>query len=263
MNIIAVDDEFPTLYLLEKAIREAVPEGRLAGFASAREALAYAEGHQVDIAFLDIEMASFDGLTLAGRLKEIRGETNIIFVTGHSRYAAEAFALHASGYILKPVEPIDILREMENLRHPVQAQSAHRVRVNCFGSFAVFVDDKPLLISGAKVKELFAYLVHKNGAAATSAEIASVLWEDRESSQSVKSNTRNVIAQLSRLLKDAGVGDILQRGWNSIAIDAERIACDYHEVLRGNAAALNAYMGEYLREYSWAEWTAAFLNKRV
>ena len=37
------------------------------------------------------------------RLKEIYPQINIVFVTAYSKYTDEAFSLHASGYIYKPV----------------------------------------------------------------------------------------------------------------------------------------------------------------
>lgn len=44
-----------------------------------------------------------NGLTLAEEIRKRRPHTAIIFVTAHSQYAIDAFALHVSGYLLKPV----------------------------------------------------------------------------------------------------------------------------------------------------------------
>lgn len=119
MNLIAVDDERPALVLLEEAIQKAAPDCALACFLRADEALAYAEKTRVDVAFLDINMAVMDGLALAKRLKAIYAKTNILFVTGYGNYALEAFAIAASGYIMKPAEPEAIALELRRLRNPV------------------------------------------------------------------------------------------------------------------------------------------------
>ena len=50
----------------------------------------------------------------------INPRINIIFLTGHSEYTAEALALHCSGYILKPLTPEKIRQEIEHLRYPVR-----------------------------------------------------------------------------------------------------------------------------------------------
>ena len=48
-------------------------------------------------------MNQMNGIVLAKRLKEIYPQINIVFVTAYSKYTDEAFSLHASGYIYKPV----------------------------------------------------------------------------------------------------------------------------------------------------------------
>lgn len=54
----------------------------------------------VDVIFLDVDMPMINGLELA---KEIRKKTEkLIFTTGHTEYAYEAFESHADAYLLKP-----------------------------------------------------------------------------------------------------------------------------------------------------------------
>ncbi|MDL2214297.1 response regulator [Clostridia bacterium OttesenSCG-928-O13] len=262
MNIIAVDDERPALRALEQAIETAVPNACLAGFTSVPKALEYAGAVKTDVAFLDIEMAEIGGLLLAKKLKDIHGGTNIIFVTAYSKYAMDALSLHASGYLLKPAGAAAIARELENLRHPPAPPAPARVRVTCFGGFGIFVNGAPLLFSRPKVKELLAYLVHKKGAAATNAEIAAILWEDKSYTPSLQSQTRKVLSLLRKSLREAGIEDILCKGWNSVAINVPAVSCDLFDYLQAKPGAVNAYTGEYLNEYSWAEFTVEYLNHR-
>lgn len=262
MRIIAVDDEESALWALERAIKKSVPDAQLNCFSLAEQALELAAERAVDVAFLDIEMHDINGLQLAKRLKEISPATNIIFVTGYSEYMQPAFEMHASGYVMKPIRPERVERELRNLRYPAEV-SNNGVRIQCFGSFAVFVDGKLLAFPQAKAKELLAFLVHKKGAPVSNAEIAAVLWEDRVYDASLQSQTRRVRGQLSKLLKSAGIGDILRKDFNSLAIDTGRVNCDYHEFLKGDVTALNTYAGEYMSEYSWAEFMVAQLNNLV
>ncbi len=118
MTIIAVDDEPAALWALERAIRGAAQQAELASFSSVKEALAYAQSHPIDAAFLDIHMSEMNGLLCAKLLKDIRSATNIIFVSGYSRYRASAFDMHASGYVLKPIDDARVREELENLRQP-------------------------------------------------------------------------------------------------------------------------------------------------
>ena len=120
MNIIAVDDEQGALNILMQSIQEAVSITKIHGFTDPTEALNFMKKIKCDIAFLDIEMSKMNGITLAKKLKEIYPQINIIFVTAYSQYANEAFDIHASGYVYKPVTKEKIIIEMENLRHEIQ-----------------------------------------------------------------------------------------------------------------------------------------------
>lgn len=263
MNIIAVDDKKPVLLQVEAAIHEAVPGCSLKSFVSPREALAYARETRVDVAFLDIDMAVMNGLVLAKNLKDIYGKTNIIFVTGYAKYALDALNMAASGYILKPAEPEAIMRELNRLRDPVAVVDSKRVWIQCFGNFSVFVDGRPLVITRKKPKELLAYLVHKHGTFARTAEISSVLWEDKVSGAAVRSNMRQVVYRLMNILSDAGIEDIIVKKWDSMAVDTTKVACDYYDFINKKTSGVNAYIGEYMNEYSWAEFTVGYLDSRL
>ena len=126
MNIIAVDDEKSALNSLQSAINEAVPNSQLSCFNKSRQALEFARSNQINFAFLDIEMGGMNGLQLAKHLKEIYCKTIIVFVTGYSEYALDAFALHAGGYLLKPVTSKAITEVVEHFHSPVQKQKNNK-----------------------------------------------------------------------------------------------------------------------------------------
>ena len=43
------------------------------------------------------------------------------------------------------------------------------------------------------------------------------------------------------------------------AVDTELLDCDYYRMLKGDMDAVNAYQGEYMKQYSWAELTVGRL----
>lgn len=54
----------------------------------------------VDVLFLDVDMPKINGIDLG---REIRTNVKkLVYTTGHSKYALEAFELYADGYLLKP-----------------------------------------------------------------------------------------------------------------------------------------------------------------
>lgn len=261
MRIIAVDDEPHALRSLKRIIKSELPDCEAAFFDTSEDALAYAKENQTDIAFLDIQMGSMSGLVLAKHLKDIYGKTNIIFVTGFSRYALDAHKLHSAGYLLKPIT-VEALREaMENLRHPIAPPADKHVRVQTFGNFEVFADGKPLSFARSKAKELFAYLISREGAMCSNNEIIAAIWENKVNSESTQSQFRHLVSDLTRTLEAAGAGDVLikQRGYLAVVPDA--LSCDLFDVAKGDASAMNNYMGEFMAQYSWAEFGNAYLER--
>lgn len=259
MNVLAVDDEKLALETLLDSISQVIPETDVHGFRKPAEALEYVRENDCDIAFLDIKMRGMTGLELARQLKDIKGNINIIFVTGYSEYSLDAFRLYASDYLLKPATPDAVRQALEHLRTPVKPAQTGKIRFQCFGNFEAFVDNKPLVFKRVKTKELLAYLVDRMGASATMGEIMAVLWESGPDTSARQSNLRNLITDLKHALEDAGAEDILLKSRNMIAIVRDKVNCDYYDFLRHIPYAVNAYRGEYMAQYSWAEITTASL----
>ena len=112
MRFLAVDDERLAREELEEILRQTVPDCDIQACASAKAALALAQEHAFDIAFLDIELGTSNGILLAKRLKDLQPDLSIIFVTSYSKYAVDAFSIHATRYLLKPIQPEQIRREL-------------------------------------------------------------------------------------------------------------------------------------------------------
>ena len=259
MNIIAVDDEKFALMELQSAVKEALPDSVISCFDKPTAALDYAKSNQIDMAFLDIEMGGMNGLQLAKHLKEIRDKTNIIFVSGYSQYAVEAFALRGGGYLLKPISAKAVTETIENMRHPAKAEPGNRLRIQTFGNFEVFVDGKPLSFARTKTKELLAYIVSRQGAMCNNNEIAAVIWEGREDTASLKSLFRTLVADLTRALRSAGINDVIIKQWGCLGIATDKISCDLYDFCAG--IDVNSYMGEFMTQYSWAEFTNDYLER--
>jgi len=264
MRILAIDDSDSALKLLTDTIAEVQPTAEIFPFDKPSELLSFAKDNPCDIAFLDIKMWGMNGLAVAKELKDFNPKINIIFVTAHSEYAIEALKLYPSGYILKAVTKEAMEREIENLRYPVDLRNNARVYVQTFGNFEIFSYGKPLKFSYSKTKELIAYLVDRKGAAANTSELCAVLWEDKPNTENIKSYLRKLSSDLARVLKDAGIDDILLKRRNSFAVVPEKIISDSYGFMKGDPNYVNAYGGQYMAQYSWAEMTIGeFKESRV
>ena len=260
MHILATDDEQSALNILMGAIQEAVPRATVHGFRSPMEAIEFMKETKCEVAFLDIQMREMSGIVLARKLKEIYPKVNIVFVTGYSQYANEAFSLHASGYVYKPVTAEKIVIEMENLRNPVKWKDTG-IYVNTFGNFDLMVHGEIVAFGREKAKEMLAYLVDKQGKSATRKELAAVLFEREDYSRTTQNYLSKIIKELICVLERVGAENILKRGVNSYSVDTEAFFCDLYDYEKENATPdeLNLFQGEYMKQYSWAEVTLARL----
>jgi len=141
-------------------------------------------------------------------------------------------------------------------------QSDNKPFVQTFGNFDVFFHGKPLVFGRLKAKEAFAYLVDRKGSSVTTAEIASILWEDKEYDRSLQNQTQVIISSMMKVLKNNGIDYIIIKERNQIAVDKSRIKCDYYDYLNLDVSAVKSFIGEYMANYSWAEMTAGELSAR-
>ncbi len=261
MTIYAVEDELIALNGLVDKIRKVRPEAEVRGFRLAGDALGAAEEYNCDVAFVDIKMRDMDGVTFSKKLINMNPRVNIVFTTGYSEYMKDAFDMHASGYIMKPVTEEGIERELSNLRFEVADE---KLKVRAFGNFEVFYKGRPVQFHMAKTKELLAYLVDRRGAIISNRYISAVLWEDDFTGSGKRINHESYFKKIRRDLRKTldmiGCGNVLIQEYGSIGIDPNSIDCDYYRFLENDTSL---YHGEYMSQYSWSEMTHATLELRV
>ena len=258
MRIIAVDDEKIALDALSNAIKAIVAEDEVISFRYPEDALEYARENLCDIAFLDVEMAGMSGVELAQELIKYNSEINIVFCTGYGGYRENAFELHASGYLMKPITPEKVKKELENLRRPIFERK--RLKVQTFGNFEVYLDGKPLAFKYRRTKELFAYLIDRVGALCTVGEITGILFEDEGKRDDYFQKLRR---DLLSTLEEVGCENVIVHRRGMLGVIVSELQCDYYDCLSGKKSFSSCYFGEYMSQYSFAEYTNAHLNTKI
>ena len=258
MRIIAVDDEKIALEALSDAIKAIVTEDEVVSFRYPEDALEFIKENPCDIAFLDVEMAGMSGVELAEELKKYNSEINIVFCTGYGNYRDAAFDLHASGYLMKPITPEKVQRELANLRRPILAKK--KLKVQTFGNFEVYLDGKPLAFKYRRTKELFAYLVDRVGAMCTVGEIIGILFEDDSGREDYFQKLRR---DLLSTLEEVGCADAIIHKRGMLGVVVTELQCDYYDYLNNKKTLETVYFGEYMSQYSFAEYTNAHLSARL
>ena len=121
--VILVDDERPILSGELRVLSETLTGAEITGFTRPSEALEFARGNPVTLAFLDLEMGKTTGIDLCEKLLEINPLTNIVFLTAWPDYSLKAWATGASGFLVKPLMPEDVLGVLGKLKHPIQTRT--------------------------------------------------------------------------------------------------------------------------------------------
>ena len=255
MKVIAVDDEIYMLETLQEAVSASPDIERAEAFSSCSAALAYAAENPVDVAFLDIHMRGIGGLGLAEKLLELQPRCKIIFCTGYGEYAVSAFQLHASGYLMKPITPEAVQKEIDHIKGVKAAEKL--LTIKCFGNFEVLYNGKSLPFKRKKAKELLAVLVDRTGAGMTAKQICAILFPDDTDDSKNIAYLRQIILDLKTTLKTVGAEHVLCHESPYYRIDPQWVRCDYFSYLDTGKPSFH---GEYMMQYSWAESTCAMLQ---
>ena len=265
MRAICIDDE-ELILNMTVCMCEKLPQlDEVHGFSDATEALKWLDKNSLDIALLDIDMPEINGIQMAMEIKNRYPNASIIFVTGYSEYALEAFRLHASGYLLKPISMEQLEKEIEYalFRKNTKTHSSAHIAVRTFGEFDVFVDRKRVNFSRAKSKELLAYLVEKQGEFIKKEDVFQVMWEG-DSYDRAKQKQMDVIARsLYATLEEYGISDIVEKKRGAFRVIPEKIDCDLYRFLEGDVEIINRYRGEYMNSYSWASMMEGYITSSI
>jgi DnaD/phage-associated family protein len=152
--------------------------------------------------------------------------------------------MKASGYIMKPVTAEEVKEELEDLRFPIIPKSNALLRVQCFGNFDVFTPDGAhVRFERSKAKEVFAYLVHKQGSSCTTREIFAAIFED----EPYEKKLQNLLQTRGRNLT-AGE-EKYATGWLEMGFEDDVITMAYERTCL-NTGGLNwAYMNKILQRW--------------
>ena len=208
-------------------------------------------------------MPEIDGITLAARIKQTRPETAILFLTAYKEYAFDAYAVHPTGYLLKPVSQEKLASEVRYACGGTRQSTKAHVQIKTFGTFDVYVDERPVSFKLAKAKEILAYLVDKQGSGVTRSELFAAVWEDSLYDRRMQKQLDVYIRSLRETLQEYGIPEIMEMEKGVLRVKPETFICDAYLFYSGDSDMINAYRGEYMSSYSWASMTEAILSWRT
>ena len=121
IRAILIDDEQDSLSALKEQIKLYCPEVYIHGtYDDPRKGLEAIRQSPPHVVFLDIQMPGMTGLELMEALSS--EDLNIVLVTAYSQYAIDAIKLSALDYLLKPVDPDELVAAVEKVKKRVGAK---------------------------------------------------------------------------------------------------------------------------------------------
>ena len=118
-NVIMVDDSKVILSDGLAVLEEVLPNATITGFIWPQEAIDYAKVKRVTLAILDIELGTASGIDLCRKLLEINPRTNVVYLTAYPEYSLDAWNTDACGFMVKPLTPEGVRRQLNKLRYPI------------------------------------------------------------------------------------------------------------------------------------------------
>lgn len=115
IKAILVDDEVHCLETLTILLKEYCPQVIIIDQCkSAKKALESIQKNKPDLVFLDIEMPAMNGFEMLKEFHEI--PFAIIFTTSYDQYAIKAIRFSALDYLLKPVDPKELIAAVQKIQ---------------------------------------------------------------------------------------------------------------------------------------------------
>ena len=114
IKAIIIDDEIRCIQSLRHLIEEYCPLVQIIDECpSAKEGLKSIKSLNPTLVFLDIEMPWMNGFELLEVFDSI--DFNVIFTTAYNDFAVKAFRISAIDYLLKPVDPEELISAIEKV----------------------------------------------------------------------------------------------------------------------------------------------------
>lgn len=125
IKAILIDDEVHCLETLGILLKEYCPQVNILDQCrSGKKGLEAIEKYKPDLVFLDIEMPSMNGFEMLEQFSDI--PFSVIFTTSYDQYAIKAIRFSALDYLLKPIDPKELILAVQKVQSQKTLPSAEQ-----------------------------------------------------------------------------------------------------------------------------------------
>ncbi len=159
MDILIVDDERHGVIALKSIIEQYSLHfiRKIHTASNIKDAFLIFENNNINIAFLDIQLSKGSGFDIA---KKMPPTCKIVFVTAFAEHALKAIKLQAFDYLLKPIDPKELLLCLEKCAAHVSQQKEQFLTIKSKGITIPVLQDSILY---AKAKGPYSEIYLRDG----------------------------------------------------------------------------------------------------
>ncbi|SHN60325.1 response regulator [Desulfitobacterium chlororespirans] len=276
MKAILIDDDQPTLFILNKMLAK-IPRVEIAGeFLSAGDAYHFLKHNPVELAFVDIKMPGESGLDFAWRSLAEFPDLYVVFLTAYKDYAVEAFEVQAFDYIVKPIQQERLERTVSRVLQRKAAEISSRNTVEhakvlfvyCLGGLDLRnTNDDFVMINSSKGQELLAYLLIHRERLTSKWRIMEDVFQGM-SPQNAETYLNTTVYKLRKVLEQYGKRSAIVVANESYVMEVKDFYIDFIEFenkvrtlpsiteanLQEAIQTLNLFAGELFgdKDYQWS-----------
>ena len=104
-------------------------------------------------------------------------------------------------------------------------------------------------------------LIDRCGGIVTSDQAIGTLWEYRANDEATQSLYSKVGKSLQKQLEEVNAGDLVNASRGAKSISMDKLDCDLYQLLAGDRRVKEMYFGQYMVDYSWAEYRVPVLER--
>lgn len=263
MKAIIIENDVYSLKTFEKA-EQFLPELQLLGrFTATEKCIKFISANQIDVLFIDLDIWPRNWKTTIEELRNTDKTIFIVAITSRVDIYEDCYKSRIISVLKKPINVKSIDDTIDFLRCIRESDSDRKIEVKTFGSFALLVNERPVKFSRSKSKEILAYLIDKQGTTVSRKTLAAEVMNEDNYDERVINNLNTYIHWLKKDLKKAGILRILYNSNGVLAVVPSEFTCDLYQAISGDTEILKQYRGEYLYEYSWAEYKTGYLDHLI
>ena len=114
IKCVIIDDENNCLEMLEWLLKTYTPSVSVAAMcSSAEKGIEAIREHRPELVFLDIEMPRMNGFDMLEKFDKLHFD--VVFTTAYDKFAIKAFKYSALNYLLKPIDPEDLIETIRRV----------------------------------------------------------------------------------------------------------------------------------------------------